>query len=210
MEISAEATSLPISADGTSVSFNVIQVISKAQASKEISGIKYAKTVTNYVLSDKSGKKIDLLSDDEKTFTVADGTIVDYKIDGDSITAQSINFKNKSSVYYIEVNKSDNITLQDGENSVDIDAKGNLWALSDEAFINLIMIKISKKLYQLDEEYTDLSVYDKDNLVIWNSDDEIYSIISKDAVADDGTDTTQIKAPIQLLTQSLHKQHQDG
>ena len=90
VEISEDATSLPISTDRTSVSFDVIQVISKAQSSKEISGIKYAKTVDNYVLSDKSGKKIDLLNNDIKYFTVADGTVVDYKIDGDSIEAESI------------------------------------------------------------------------------------------------------------------------
>ena len=190
VEISDEATSLPISADGTSVSFDVIQVISKAQASKEISGIKYAKTVTNYVLSDKSGKKIDLLSDDEKYFTIADGTIVDYKIDGDSITAQSISLKNKSSVYYIDVNESDDIALQDEENSVDIDAEGNLWVLSDEVLYKFDNDEDFEEVYELDEEYNDLSVYDKDNLVVWNLDDGIYSIISKDTVTDDDKDNT--------------------
>ncbi|NBL55017.1 N-acetylmuramoyl-L-alanine amidase family protein, partial [Escherichia coli] len=42
---------------GTStVSFNVIQKISKSQASGNIDGAKYAKSVTTYVISDKDGK----------------------------------------------------------------------------------------------------------------------------------------------------------
>lgn len=188
--ISANTTSLPISTDGTSVSFDVIQVISKSQASKEIDGIKYAKTVTNYVLSDKNGKAKELLSNDEKNFTVAGGVIVDYEIDGDSISAQSISLKSKSSFYYIDVEDSDDVTLQDGENSVDIDAAGNLWALSDDVLYKFDNKEEFEDVYDLDEEYTDISVYDKDNMVIWNSDDEIYSIVSKNAVVDDDENTT--------------------
>ncbi len=164
------------------------------------------------MLSDKSGKKIDLLSNDEKAFTIADGTIVDYIIDGDSITAQSISLKNKSSIYYIDVNESDDITLQDGENSVDVDVEGNLWALSDDAIYKFDNDQDFEEMYQLDEEYNDLSVYDKDNLVIWNSDDEIYSIISKNAIIDDGTDTTpDTDGDIDTTPiQTQHQQHQDG
>ena len=99
-----------------------------------------------------------------------------------------LKFKNKSSVYYIEVNGSDDVTLQDGENSVDIDAKGNLWALSDEELYKFDNDEDFEETYELDEEYTDLSVYDKDNLVVWNLNDDIYSIISKDSVSDKNND----------------------
>lgn len=179
VEVSADATSFSVLEDKASVSFDVIQVISKTQASKEIDGIKYAKSVSNYVISDKEGKKIDLLNTDEKAFTVADGKLVNYKIDGDEIEAELIDLKSKSSIYYIEKGDNDHVKLQDGENSVDIDAKGNLWALSDDNIYKFNNDEDFEKIYDLDKEYNNLSVYDKDNIVIWNADEEIYSIINK-------------------------------
>lgn len=115
VKIGNDATSLIASEDKASISFNVIQVISKAQASKEVDGIKYAKNVCNYVLSDKDGKKISLLSEEQKAFTLVNGKIINYKIDGNSLEAEAINLKNKSSIYYIEIKNNDHTTLQDGE-----------------------------------------------------------------------------------------------
>ena len=188
VKIGNDATSLIASEDKASISFNVIQVISKAQASKEVDGIKYAKNVCNYVLSDKDGKKISLLSEEQKAFTVVNGKIINYKIDGNSLEAEAINLKNKSSIYYIEIKNNDHTTLQDGENSVDIDSEGNLWALSDDCIYKFDNDQDFEKIYSLDKEYTNLSVYDKDNMVVWNADDEIYSIIGKNA--DKTTDDT--------------------
>lgn len=191
VEVGSSSTSLTASNDGASVSFNVIQVISKAQATKNIEGIKYAKTVSSHILSDKDGKKIELLSDDEGSFTIADGKIVNYKISGDEIEAEVITLKTKSSTYYIEVGDNDHVDLQDGENSVDIDAAGNLWALSDDNIYKFDNDEDFEKIYSLDKEYNDLSVYDKDNIVIWNADEEIYSIVGKaaDTTEGEGTNT---------------------
>jgi glucan-binding YG repeat protein len=201
VEASTEATSFAISSDKESVSFDVIQVISKAQASKEVEGIKCAKSTATYVISDKDGKKIDLLSNDENSFTVVDGKLINYNISGDEVEAELINLKAKSSVYYVETGDNDHAKLQDGQNSVDIDAEGNIWALSDSNIYKFDNNEDFEKIYSVDKEYNNLSVYDKDNIVVWNSDDNIYSIISKKAEvttdeATGNTNTTPVVAPV--------------
>lgn len=185
--LSDATTGFTLSSDKTSVSFEAIQVISKAQASGEVDGIKYAKTVTNYALSDKKGVEIDLLSTDASAFTVADGVLVNYKVDGDTIEAQTITLKDKSSTYYVEQGDSDDVELQDGVNSVDIDSEGNLWALSDESLFKFDNDEDFEEMYEMDEEYTDVSVYDDENLIVWSTDDDSYAIISKKAATDEDT-----------------------
>lgn len=188
--ISDSTTSFSLSSDKESVSFKVIQVISKDQSSKNINGIKYAKNVTNYVLSDKDGKKVDLLSGDQKAFTVTDGKLINYEIEGTKLKASVVELKNKNSIYYVDLGSDDDVTLQDQENSVDIDSKGNLWALSDDAILRFDNDGNFDEVYGTDEEYNDLSVYDQDNIVVWNSNDEIYSIISKKTSSDDENKNT--------------------
>ncbi|WP_459479388.1 N-acetylmuramoyl-L-alanine amidase family protein [Clostridium saccharoperbutylacetonicum] len=190
LTLGTATTAFTQSSDKTSVTFQVIQVISKNQYSKGINGIKYARTVTDYIVCDKNGKKIDLLSEDQKAFTVSDGKLINYKLNGNDLDASIIDLKNKSSLYYVELGDDDNITVQDGDNSVDVDVKGNLWALSDDAVSKFDSDGNFDKVYDTDEEYNDLSVYDQDNLIVWNSSDEIYSIISKKVESEDKTDTT--------------------
>lgn len=190
LTLGTETTAFTQSSDKTSVSFQVIQVISKNQYSKGINGIKYARTVTDYIVCDKNGKKIDLLSEDQKAFTVSDGKLINYKLNGNDLEASIIELKNKSSLYYVELGDNDNITVQDGDNSVDVDLKGNLWALSDDTVSKFDSDGNFAKVYSTDEEYNDLSVYDQDNLIVWNSSDEIYSIISKKVESEDKTDKT--------------------
>jgi glucan-binding YG repeat protein len=178
-----------LSADKTSVSFEAIQVISKDQASKKVDGIKYARTVSTYALADVDGKKVDLLDEEDTSFTIADGKLINYKISSDEVQAETIGLKYKSSAYYIEVKGDDQVKLQDGENSVDIDSEGNLWALSDDTIYKFDNNKDFEKAYQVDKEYTNISAYDKDNLVVWSSNDEIYSIVGKTATSDDAGST---------------------
>ncbi|EHJ02110.1 cell wall binding repeat-containing protein [Clostridium sp. DL-VIII] len=185
--VSSSATAISASSDGTAVSFEVIQVISKNQASGKVDGIRYAKDVDSYMLSDKDGKTVELLDEDAADFTVAGGKLVNYKVDSTSIEAQLVNLKTKSSTYYIELGDYDHVKLLNGDSDVDIDSQGNLWAASDEAVYEFDNDEDFQKIYTVDddEEYTDLSVYDKDNLIAWNADDKIYSIISKGSETSD-------------------------
>lgn len=191
VEVEDSATSFTSNSDKTVVSFNAIQVISKSQASKEVDGIKYAKTVTTYALSDKEGVTVDLLDSDETAFTIVDGKIINYTISGDEVEAEVVNLKSKGSVYYIERGDNDHVVLQDGEESVDIDAEGNLWALSDDTLYKFDNDEDFEKIYGSEKEYKDLSVYDKDNLIVWNSEDEIYSVLSKGTKTEETTQVDQ-------------------
>ncbi len=185
--VSSSATAISASDDGTAVSFETIQIISKTQASGKVDGIKYAKDVYSYMLSDADGKSTELLGGDESNFTVAGGKLVNYEVTSDSVEAQLVNLKTKSSTYYIELGDYDHVKLSNGESDVDIDSQGNLWAVSDEAVYEFDNDEDFQKVYTVDddEEYTDLSVYDKDNLIAWNANDEIYSIISKGSETSD-------------------------
>lgn len=191
VKVDSSATSLIPSADKTSVSFEVIQSISKSQGSKEVEGIKCAKSTSTYVLSDKDGKKVDLLNTAETGFTVANGKLINYEINGDKLEAQSINLKSKNSVYYVEKGDDDHVTLQNGENSVDTDVDGNLWALSDSNIYKFDNNEDFEKIYSVDKEYGNLSVYDKGDIVIWDSGEERYSIVGnkKTSTTDNTTNT---------------------
>lgn len=56
------------------VSFNAIQKISKAQASDDVDGAKYAKTVNTYVVSDDAGVSETLLA--SAKFNIVDGKVI--------------------------------------------------------------------------------------------------------------------------------------
>lgn len=176
LEVS-DADVLEASDDGLSVSFDVIQVISKTQSSSEVDGIKYAKTVTNYMLSDKDGKKTDLLNDSEDAFTVAGGKLINYKVSTKSVEAEIIELKSKSSLYYINRGNSDSVKILGNEESVDIDKDGNLWALTDGYIRKFDNDEDFEKVYTIDEDYDNLSVYDKDNIVVWSGSDNVYAVI---------------------------------
>ncbi len=187
-EINGEETSNKIFTlvdSGNSVSFEVIQKLSKSQSSKDIDGIKYSKSVDSYILADKDGDKVDLLSSDADTFSIVSGKILDYKVDGDSVEVQTLSLKSKSTYYYVEAADSAEQDLQNGEDSFDVDANGNLWALSDEAIYKFNNDEDWKEVYKVDDSLENLSVYDDNNLVAWNEEDELYSIVSGKVVDED-------------------------
>ena len=189
LELSDDTTVFEVSDNGSTVSFDVIQVLSKTQSSSDIDGVKYAKTVNNYMLSDKDGEKIDLLNDSEDGFTVADGKLINYKIDSKSVEAEIIELKSKSSIYYINRGNSDSVKILSDEDCVDIDVNGNLWALTDGYIRKFDNDEDFEKVYTIDEEYDNLSVYDKDNIVVWSGSDDVYAVIG-------GTDYDDVEGDI--------------
>lgn len=177
LELDNKTDAFEVSDNGATISFKAIQVISKTQSSSEVDGIKYAKNVTNYILGDKDGKKIDLLNDSEDGFTVADGKLINYKIDSKSVEAEIVELKSKSSLSYVNRGNRDSVKTSGNEESVDIDANGNLWALTDGYIRKFDNDENFGKVYTIDEEYDNLSVYDKDNIVIWSGSDKVYAVV---------------------------------
>ena len=162
----------------------VIQKISKAQASGDVDGAKYAKTVTTYALEADQVK----LFEDAEGVSAFGNKVVVYDVTGETVTAQTIDFKTTRGNYIVETNDADEL---EDISAYDVDANGNLWVLksgfvykfnNDEEFV---------KAYKVDGAMEKLNVYDADNMVVWNEDDEVYSIISgKSATDEDGADET--------------------
>ena len=173
-----------VNADNT---ITVIQKISKAQASGDIDGAKYAKTVTTYALEADQVK----LFEDAEGINAFGNKLVVYDVTGKTITAQTIDLKTTKGNNIIETNDSDD--LKDVA-AYDVDTNGNLWVLksgfvykfnNDEEFV---------KAYKVDGAMENLDVYDADNMVVWNEDDEVYSIISGKSASTDEDKEETVKA----------------
>ncbi|WP_252224135.1 N-acetylmuramoyl-L-alanine amidase family protein [Clostridium sp. ZBS2] len=180
------------------VSFEVIQKISKDQASDNKDGAKYAKNVTSYVVCNKDGKlqkdngnnedvknfKDAFLTGDingenvtDPNFTVVNGTLVGYKENSaGELLVQTVNFKPKSGLYYIDANGD----CSEDYDAMDVDVDGNIWRLENGFIYKFDNKDDWDKVYKVDGGMDFMSVYNKDNMVIWsdkNKDDEVYSII---------------------------------
>ena len=168
----------------TSYTFNVVQKISKAQASNTINDANYAKTVSNYVIGDKNGKlpkdsKIVLLKDtigkQGVNFTIADGNLVTYTIDENkNLVVQSAQFKTNGALGYLDAQSVD----VDDYKAYTTDSEGNLYRIKDGYVSEFDNEGDWNKLYKVDGSMDKLSVYDSNNMIVWNQDDEVFSVIS--------------------------------
>ncbi|NFO10189.1 N-acetylmuramoyl-L-alanine amidase family protein [Clostridium botulinum] len=174
------------------ITLPVIQKISKDQASGDIDGAKYAKTVSTYVLSndnaklEKDSEKFnDLLKMNSTEVTIANGKLIAYqtKLDGSDrkVVAQVASLKTKSGWYYTdcEGQSDEDVDYNKGEDrySVDTDVEGNLWRIDSGFVYKFDNTDDWDKVYKVDGSMDRLSVYNKDNMVVWNEDDEVYSVI---------------------------------
>ena len=158
-----------LTADGK---VQIIQKISKAQASDEIDGAKYAKTVNTYFVTDDKGKTEDLFENS----TINGGKVVGYEVAGGKLKAQTITLKSKNGYYYTDISDGDMDYDTDVKYSIDVD--GNLWVLDGGYVKKYDLDEDFDKVYKVDGSMDELSVYDENNMILWNEDDEVYSIIT--------------------------------
>ena len=158
---------------GNSVTFKAIQKISKAQASGDIDGAKYAKTVTTTVLSDEKGRAVSTL-DEKSLFNVVNGKLINYFEDSNEVDTQLFELKSTKGYYYVDVTDGD----KEAVTKLDVDANGNLWRLYNGYVYKFDNVDSWDKVYKVDGSMDEISVYDDKNIVVWNEDDEVYSIIS--------------------------------
>lgn len=127
IDVSVDGKTFDTTVSG-SVSFNVIQKISKAQASGDIDGAKYAKSVNTYIISDEDGKNEDFTYGN---YTVANGKIVGYTANGTNVKTATGTLSSKNGYYYVDLgDEASEDVKENGTNSaVDTDADGNLWRL---------------------------------------------------------------------------------
>ena len=171
------------------VTFKVIQKISKAQDG-DVSGAKTPKSVTSYILSDADGVAKKFLGSEESEtdrFTVVNGKIVNYVVKGDSVKAKTITLKSKNGYYYTDISDPADADIDD-EKGWDVDVDGNVWVVSGGYVRQFNNDDDWDKVYKVDGSFDKLSVYDKNNMVVWNEGDEVYSLISSKA-AEETTET---------------------
>ncbi|VDG69755.1 cell wall binding repeat-containing protein [Clostridium carnis] len=166
----------------------IIQKISKAQDSDDIDGAKFAKTVNTYFLTNDKGEAKELYANT----SVNNGKVIAYKESGDSLYVQALTLKSKNGYYYTDISDTDT----DSYDAVTTDVDGNVWTLEKGYAKKYNNDDDFDKVYKVDGSFDKLSVYDKDNIIAWNEDDEVYSVVagkskdSDDTTTDDTVTTT--------------------
>ncbi len=168
---------------GDAAKVTVIQKISKAQASDDIDDAKYAKTVTNYVLADEDGNIdsnvtdfIELATEEDASFSVVGGKLIVslYDESKGEVTAQAVTLKSKNGFYYVD---AEDQSTEDAL-AVETDVNGNVYRLDGGYVYKFDNTDDWDKLYKVDGSMDEFSVYDANNMILWNEDDEVYSIIT--------------------------------
>ncbi|MFT8342085.1 MAG: N-acetylmuramoyl-L-alanine amidase family protein [Clostridium beijerinckii] len=186
------------------VDLDVIQKISKAQDSDDVDDGKYAKTVTNYVISDDdatvgsdAAKYLALAKDSAVEGKVINGKLALYKVtdtsSADNVAVQAATLKNKNGYYYTDVESQTTIQAEYSTDlnkvAVDTDVDGNVYVLDGGYVKEFDGTDDWNKVYKVDGSFDSLSVYDKDSMVVWSQDDEVYSVIGGKKAADEDTTT---------------------
>jgi FOG: Glucan-binding domain (YG repeat) len=168
----------------------VIQKISKAQASETVDGIKYSKDVMTCFITDRDGNEAHVfgLGDVSDLDTSVDWSGGDVALITGSMTgiashfydasekkyyAQNLELKSYKGYYYVSIGKYD---------ETDADAwtigGGNLYCLGN-GYVKKWINKDGKfeKLYRVDGGMSTLSATNDDNVIVWDKDKDIYSIL---------------------------------
>ncbi|MDO5518222.1 MAG: N-acetylmuramoyl-L-alanine amidase family protein [Clostridium sp.] len=170
LSINDSTTAFAITNNGQTVSFNVIQKISKEQSDDDIDGAKYAKTVSTYVMSKDSGTKINLA--ENLNYSISRGKIITYSVSSDKVlSASTISLKTSKGYNFIGNKRISGESFDD----YDVDSTGNLWLLNNGK-IYRYATKEWTEAYKVDGSMNNISIYDSNNFVVWNTDDEVYSI----------------------------------
>ncbi|NFG57868.1 N-acetylmuramoyl-L-alanine amidase family protein [Clostridium botulinum] len=193
--------------DAKDTTLPVIQKISKEQASGDIDGAKYAKSVYTYVVSEDDAKTEDkdlknfqeLLDDASTKATIVNGKVVLYKEnDKKEVRVQMASLKTKAGWYYTDCegeSKEDvDYNSDDSVYALDVDVDGNLWRIDGGFVYKFDNTDDWDKVYKVDGSMDRLSVYNKDNMVVWNENDEVYSVIGQKADKEEEKPEVEVKA----------------
>jgi glucan-binding YG repeat protein len=114
---------------------------------------------------------------DYSGWSVVDGKLINYRLEdgGDNFKAQTLSLKSKAGFNYLDKDDADFDINDRDEFDVSIDKDGQLWAL-DNGKVKLYKDGFDT-VYKVDGAMNALSVYDKDNLIAWNEDEDIYCIV---------------------------------
>ncbi|MDO5518062.1 MAG: N-acetylmuramoyl-L-alanine amidase family protein, partial [Clostridium sp.] len=70
----------------------------------------------------------------------------------------------------------------------DVDVNGNLWRLESGYIYKFDNVDEWEKAYKVDGSMSEMDVYDANNIVVWDEEDEVYSIVGNKEVEEDKTE----------------------
>jgi hypothetical protein len=181
----------------------VLQKFSKTPATDAIDGIKYSKDSVIYFIADKDGKSEYILGKSATDAQNKVGSAIGgkVKITGNAqafcsiyldtinkkIYAETLKLKSKDGFNYVDISDHDSSDVADNYSSIQT-AGGLAWVL-DGGYIKAWDGDHSfAKVYKVDGAMNNISVSSKDNIVVWNQDDGVYSVIHN--IAATGTTAT--------------------
>jgi hypothetical protein len=178
-------------ADGDS-DINVLQKISKAQSSDAVDGIKYAKDASTYFLADSDGKSYTQYThgtynneDLYRRWSTNMAGIVNCDVMSGKAYAQEVKLKGENGFYYTDLGDKDNVDLTP-QSSISMGG-GMVYCLSDGYVKMWNNVDSFDKLYKVDGAMNQISASNKDNIIVWNEDDKVYSVIYNPKVAGNAT-----------------------
>ena len=175
-----------------------LQKISRAQGEKE-DGAYLPKSVTSYLIEsdDKTTSNdglLEILENGNAIVGVANGSL--YTVEGStgSLEVQK---------YDLTKSRNEDATITDRINRVaydedydfdttkvtafDIDVNGNVWVLYKGSVQKLVKGEL-ETVYTTDRTMDQISVYDADDIVVWNTENEIYATVAGKEASDNTTE----------------------
>ena len=189
-----------ISDNSNGVSSKFIQRISKLQGDT-VDGAYIPKSVDSYEISTanyatltNSKSNIRIIDSSIYVITCVSNKLSISKFDLTKERDTSSTSKTSERVNIVKLDDTYKKVKNENVTAYDIDINGNVWILYKGSISKVVNGSLSN-LYTVDKSMNNLSVYDDDDIVVWNKDNEIYSVVkgktatSSDAGTTKGTDT---------------------
>jgi len=185
--------------DDGSTSIEVLQKLSKPAATDEkVDGIKYPKESAIYFIADEDGNKEVIIGKSNATSDSANEAGTTYTSGKDTakigtsgtgfysaylsyadkkVSVENMNLKSKEGFNYIDlgdIESSDINVIDDGMCATG----GYVWVLDDGYIKTFGADEKFTKLYKVDGSMNRMTIGNKDQVLLWNQNDEVYTIIN--------------------------------
>lgn len=171
-----------VSDNSTNVSSTFIQKISKAkgnivdEAYIPNSVESYEISASDYTAINNSKSNVRVIDSSIYVTTFESNKLSILKFDLTKERDNSSTAKTSDRISKVKLDDDyDNIKDEDAT-AYDIDVNGNVWILYKGSLSKVVNGSLSN-LYTMDTSMNSLSVYDDDDIIVWNPDNEIYSVI---------------------------------
>ena len=165
--------------DGQAVA-TYLQKISKAQGEK-VDGAYIPKSVASYLITDDFLTKVE----NAEAVRVIKGSVHVVNFDSNKITIEKFDLvkdrdediAGTNRIYKVELDEDYDDVDNEDATDFDIDVDGNVWVLYKGSVQKVVNGKLETK-YTVDRTMDNLSVYDDNDVVVWNTEDDIYATVA--------------------------------